>query len=135
MYYCTGAHTIGQAKCFTFRERLYNESLIDTSFATSVKLDCPISVGDDNLTALDAATPLTFDNGYYKTLVNKKGLLHSDQQLFSGGSTDSQVNTYKFSTLNFYIDFAEAMLKMANLSVLTGNNGQIRTNCAKVVVN
>lgn len=44
MYYCTGAHTIGQAKCFTFRERLYNESLIDTSFATSVKLDCPISV-------------------------------------------------------------------------------------------
>ncbi|KAI5679792.1 hypothetical protein M9H77_01019 [Catharanthus roseus] len=127
-----GGHTIGQAQCFTFRERLYNETLIDTTFATSIKLNCPISLGDDNLTSLDAITPLSFDNGYYKSLVNNKGLLHSDQQLFSGGSTDSQVNTYKSSSLNFFIDFANAMVKMANLSVLTGTNGQIRTNCAKV---
>ncbi|GMN31732.1 hypothetical protein TIFTF001_041627 [Ficus carica] len=128
----SGSHTIGQARCTTFRARLYNEPNIDSSFATSTKSNCPSSGGDDTLSPLDVTSPTTFDNAYFKNLVSLKGLLHSDQQLFSNGSTDSQVRAYVNNPSSFRTDFANAMVKMGNLSPLTGTNGQIRTNCRKV---
>ncbi|PON94399.1 Plant peroxidase [Trema orientale] len=128
----SGSHTIGQARCTTFRARLYNEANIDSSFATSTKANCPSSGGDNNLSPLDVTSPTTFDNAYFKNLVGKKGLLHSDQQLFSGGSTDSQVSAYSSNPGSFKTDFANAMVKMGNLSPLTGSQGQIRKNCRKV---
>eukprot|EP00253_Pinus_taeda_P035857 PITA_35857 len=127
----SGADTIGQPRCTTFRARIYNESNIDTSFATSVKANCPSAGGDNTLSPLDVATPTTFDNNYYTDLGSQKGLLHSDQQLFSGGSTNSQVTTYGANQNTFFIDFAAAMVNMGNISPLTGTNGQIRNNCRK----
>lgn len=127
-----GGHTIGKAQCTTFRERAYNETNIDSSFATSLKSNCPSTGGDDTVSALDAATPVLFDNHFYKNLVNNKGVLHSDQQLFSGGSTDSQVKTYSTHPVTFDADFANAMVKMGNLSPLTGTDGQIRIDCRKI---
>ncbi|KAL2336794.1 hypothetical protein Fmac_011240 [Flemingia macrophylla] len=91
MVVLSGAHTTGQARCQFFRGRIYNETNVDSDFATSVKSNCPSIDGDDNLSPLDVITNVSFDNVYFKNLVNKKGLLHSDQQLFSGGSTDSQI--------------------------------------------
>ncbi|XP_061368518.1 cationic peroxidase 1-like isoform X2 [Gastrolobium bilobum] len=128
----SGAHTIGQARCTTFRTRIYNETNIDSSFAKSLQANCPSTGGDDNLSPLDVTTPNTFDNAYYKNLQIKEGLLHSDQQLFNGGSTDSQVNGYSSNPGSFRKDFANAMVKMGNLSPLTGSNGQIRTNCRTI---
>ncbi|XP_049404413.1 cationic peroxidase 1-like [Solanum stenotomum] len=127
----SGSHTIGQARCTTFRDRLYNETDINSSFATSVKSNCPQSGSDNNISPLDTTSPTTFDNIYYKNLRIQKGLLHSDQQLSSGGSTDSIVNTYSSNSATFFTDFANAMVKMGNLSPLTGTNGQIRKNCRK----
>ncbi|KAG5607176.1 hypothetical protein H5410_028668 [Solanum commersonii] len=127
----SGSHTIGQARCTTFRDRLYNETDINASFVTSVKSNCPQSGSDNNISPLDTTSPNTFDNIYYKNLRIQKGLLHSDQQLFSGGSTDSIVNTYSSNSATFFADFAKAMVKMGNLSPLTGTNGQIRKNCRK----
>lgn len=132
MVVLSGAHTTGQSRCQLFRGRIYNETNIDSDFATSVKSNCPSTSGDTNLSPLDVTTNVLFDNAYFKNLVNKKGLLHSDQQLFSGGSTDSQVTTYSTSPSSFYADFASAMVKMGNLSPLTGKNGEIRTNCHKI---
>ncbi|XP_018819292.1 cationic peroxidase 1-like [Juglans regia] len=126
----SGSHTIGQARCATFRARIYNETNIDSSFATSLKSNCPSAGGDDNLSPLDSTSPTSLDNAYYKNLQDQKGLLHSDQQLFSGGSTDAQVKAYISDPASFRTDFANAMVKMGNLSPLTGTyNGQIRTNC------
>lgn len=126
-----GSHTIGQARCSLFRSRIYNEKNINASFATSLQANCPQSGGDSNLAALDTTTPTSFDNAYFKNLQSQKGLLHSDQQLFNGGSTDSIVNTYSSNPSTFATDFANAMLKMSNLSPLTGTKGQIRKNCRK----
>ncbi|KAL9342741.1 hypothetical protein Peur_066066 [Populus x canadensis] len=128
----SGSHTIGQARCLLFRNRVYNETSLDSTLATSLKSNCPNTGSDDNLSSLDATTPVTFDNSYFKNLANNKGLLHSDQQLFSGGTTDSQVKTYSINSATFYADFASAMVKMGSISPLTGSDGQIRTNCAKV---
>lgn len=127
----SGSHTIGQTRCTTFRDRLYNDTNINASFATSVKSNCPQSGGDNNISPLDTTSPTIFDNFYYKNLRIQKGLLHSDQQLFNGGSTDSIVNTYSSNSATFFTDFANAMVKMGNLSPLTGTNGQIRKNCRK----
>ncbi|CAO2824805.1 unnamed protein product [Amaranthus hypochondriacus] len=131
MVVLSGAHTIGQARCVVFRTRVYNESNIDASFVGSLKSNCPSNGGDNNLSPLDSTTPTVFDNGYFKDLVNNKGLMHSDQQLFNGGSTDSQVTSYSKDYSSFRSDFASAMVKMGNLSPLTGTNGEIRTSCWK----
>ncbi|KAI4353521.1 hypothetical protein L6164_002465 [Bauhinia variegata] len=128
----SGAHTIGQARCVQFRARIYNESNINSTFATSLQGECPSTGGDDNLSNLDITTANTFDNAYFTNLLSQKGLLHSDQQLFNGGSTDSQVTTYSNNPDTFSTDFGSAMVKMGNLSPLTGTSGQIRTNCRVV---
>ena len=127
----SGSHTIGQARCTNFRTRIYNETNIDTTYAKSLQANCPSTGGDSNLSPFDVTTPNKFDNAYFKNLQAKKGLLHSDQQLFNGGSTDSQVNAYSTNAASFSTDFANAMIKMGNLSPLTGTSGQIRTNCRK----
>jgi len=114
-----------------FRTRIYNETNIDSGFAQSLQANCPSSGGDNNLAPLDLSTPTTFDNSYYNNLVSKKGLLHSDQQLFNGGSADSQVNSYTTNSAKFFSDFAAAMVNMGNISPLTGTSGEIRTNCRK----
>jgi peroxidase len=127
----SGAHTIGHARCTTFRARIYNESNIDETLATSLKANCPSAGGDNNLSPLDVATPTIFDCKYYCNLRGQNGLLHSDQQLFNGGSTDSQVTTYSTSQNTFFMDFAAAMVSMGNISPLTGSSGEIRKNCRK----
>nr|KAJ0204569.1 hypothetical protein LSAT_V11C500283440 [Lactuca sativa] len=128
--YPVGAHTIGQARCSVFRNRLYNENNINSSFATSLRANCPSSGGDNNLSPLDASAT-SFDNRYYNDLISQRGLLHSDQELSNGGSADAQVRTYGSSPSVFFRDFAAAMVKMGNLSPLTGSSGQVRTNCRR----
>ncbi|KAI3666904.1 hypothetical protein L6452_41944 [Arctium lappa] len=126
----SGAHTIGQAKCSVFRNRLYNENNINSSFATSLRAKCPSNGGNNNLSPLDAS-PTSFDNRYFNDLISQRGLLHSDQELFNGGSTNAQVRIYASNQATFSRDFANAMVKMGNLSPLTGSNGQVRTNCRR----
>lgn len=127
----SGAHTIGLARCISFRNRIYNESNIDASFAKLRQRNCPRSGGDDNLTPLDVATPKLFDNHYYKNLLNKKGLLHSDQILHNGGSTDSLVKQYSQNDKTFDADFVAAMIKMGDIRPLTGSQGEIRKVCSR----
>ncbi|GAY67282.1 hypothetical protein CUMW_255330 [Citrus unshiu] len=126
----SGAHTIGQAQCAFFRDRIYNnQSNIDAGFASTRRRQCPANGGDSNLSPLDLVTPNSFDNNYFKNLIQKKGLLASDQVLFSGGSTDSIVDEYSKNPSKFKSDFAAAMIKMADISPLTGTAGQIRRVC------
>ncbi|RRT76470.1 hypothetical protein B296_00006350, partial [Ensete ventricosum] len=87
----SGAHTIGQARCTTFRSHVYNDANVDASFASTRKQTCPASGGNNNLVPLDLQTPTSFDNRYYQNLVVRQGLLHSDQELFNNGSQDSLV--------------------------------------------
>ncbi|XP_058110569.1 peroxidase P7-like [Magnolia sinica] len=130
----SGSHTIGQARCTNFRTRIYNETNIDSSFARSRQSNCPRATGsgDNNLAPLDLQTPTAFDNNYYKNLINRRGLLHSDQQLFNGGSTDSQVRSYSTKPSTFNSDFATAMIKMGDIKPLMGSKGEVRKNCRRV---
>ncbi|KAK3037821.1 hypothetical protein RJ639_031862, partial [Escallonia herrerae] len=129
----SGSHTIGQARCVLFRTRVHNETDIDASFAKTRQGICPLTPGsgDNNLAPLDVQTPNAFDNDYYKNVKSQKGLLHSDQQLHSGGSTNSLVESYSKDSKTFNSDFAAAMVKMGDISPLTGSSGEIRKSCRK----
>ncbi|CAO2814569.1 unnamed protein product [Amaranthus hypochondriacus] len=131
----SGAHTIGQAQCFTFRTRIYNESNIDPTFATLRQSTCPgptTDSGNSILAPLDVTSPNRFDKAYFQNLVNGRGLLHSDQVLFNNGSQDGLVSLYSTNYVSFANDFANAMIKMGNISPLMGSNGEIRKNCRLV---
>ncbi|XP_047323898.1 lignin-forming anionic peroxidase-like [Impatiens glandulifera] len=133
----SGAHTIGQAQCFTFRDRIYsnNTNIIDAGFASTRSRQCSQTSsadGDAKLAPLDLVTPNSFDNNYFKNLIQKKGLLESDQVLFNGGSTDSIVREYSTSPAKFSADFSLAMVKMGDIQPLTGQNGVIRRICSSL---
>ncbi|KAG6570629.1 Cationic peroxidase 1, partial [Cucurbita argyrosperma subsp. sororia] len=126
----SAGHTLGKARCATFRARIYNDTNIDRKFAASLKAICPPSGKDNNLMGLDKTSNF-FDNAYFKALLNKKGLLHSDQELFGGGSQESDelVSYYSRYPYSFRDDFGSSMIKMGNIKPLTGSYGEIRQNC------
>jgi len=129
----SGGHTIGFSKCSNFRDRIFNDTNIDTNFAANLQKTCPRIGGNDNLAPFDS-TPNKVDTSYYKALLYKQGLLHSDQELFKGDGSQSDrlVQLYSKNSYAFAYDFGVSMIKMGNLKPLTGKKGEIRCNCRKV---
>ncbi|MCL7033329.1 hypothetical protein MKW94_013578 [Papaver nudicaule] len=127
----SGGHAIGLSQCSKFRDRIYNESDIDASFASNLKLTCPSSGSDTRFAPLDP-TAAKFDTLYFRNLVKKRGLLHSDQALFNGVSTDALVRKYSTNAGAFAADFGKSMVKMGRNKPLEGNSGEIRINCRRI---
>lgn len=136
----SGSHTIGFSRCTSFRQRLYNQSgngspdiTVEQSYATNLRQRCPPSGGDQNLSELDINSAGKFDNSYFKNLIENMGLLNSDQVLFSSKEESSElVKKYAEDQEEFFEQFVESMIKMGNLSPLTGSSGEIRKNCRKI---
>nr|GMC96962.1 peroxidase 72-like [Ipomoea batatas] len=109
--------------------RLYLGSVLCCSAAQQV----PEIGGDSNLFFLDFVSPTKFDNSYFKLLLANKGLLNSDQVLTTKNDASLQlVKAYAENNELFLQHFASSMIKMANISPLTGSNGEIRKNCRKI---
>ncbi|KAJ7566641.1 hypothetical protein O6H91_02G112700 [Diphasiastrum complanatum] len=136
----SGAHTIGQARCTSFSQRLYNQSgtakpdpTINKGFLQSLQQLCPqaASAGSSNFLApLDLRTPTHFDNRYYLNLQAGKGLLNSDEVLYTTpGFTRKYVTKYGCDQEEFLDSFRKSMIKMGNIKPLTGKKGEIRHNC------
>eukprot|EP00250_Pteridium_aquilinum_P026660 c33385_g1_i1 orf=42-1040(+) len=134
----SGAHTIGQARCTSFKQRLYNQSgtgqadpTLNAAYLAQLKGKCPTSGGDNNLSPLDLVTPTTFDKQYFVNVQGGKGLLNSDQVLFStnGSSAKTLVTSWASNQNAFFSAFTSAMIKMGNLNPLTGTAGEIRAQC------
>ncbi|KAL5752587.1 hypothetical protein ACOSP7_022787 [Xanthoceras sorbifolium] len=136
----SGSHTIGNARCTSFRQRLYNQSgngqpdySLQQSYAAQLRTRCPRSGGDQNLFFLDFASPTKFDNSYFKLLLASKGLLNSDQVLLTKNEASMElVKKYAENNALFFEQFAKSMIKMGNISPLTGSRGDIRKNCRKI---
>jgi len=129
----SGAHTVGRARCATFRARAGAGAApgeaINATFAAQLRGAC----GTDGaaVAPLDAVTPDAFDNGYFRALVERRGLLHSDQELFSGGSQDVLVRRYARDGAAFAADFTRAMVRMGNLAPAPGTPLEVRVNCRR----
>lgn len=107
---------------------------MDPTLVASLKNVCPApSSSSTNPTVfLDQNTTIAFDNSYYQQLQLKHGILQIDQELTSAGSTKGIVTSLASSGITFSKSFAGAIIKMGNIEVLTGKNGEIRTNCRVV---
>ncbi|XP_042381598.1 peroxidase 72-like [Zingiber officinale] len=136
----SGSHTIGFSRCTSFRQRLYNQTgnglpdfSLDAGYAAHLRAGCPRSGGDQNLFPTDFASPARFDNYYFKNLLARKGLLSSDEILVTGSpETRRLVELYAADAGAFFVQFSKSMVKMGNITPLTGNKGEIRYNCRKI---
>ncbi|KAM6572685.1 hypothetical protein CsatA_016765 [Cannabis sativa] len=135
----SGGHTIGRAACAAFNNRLYNftgrgdaDPSLDPNYAANLRKKCGPT--DFSTTVeMDPGSYKTFDEDYYTLVDKRRGLFQSDSALLNDPKTKAYVKlqaTTQGST--FAKDFAESMVKMGNIGVLTGNAGQIRKHCAFV---
>ncbi|XP_042512945.1 peroxidase N [Macadamia integrifolia] len=139
----SGAHTIGLAKCATFSQRLFNfsntgapDSTLDTNMLSDLQNLCPTTSDGNNTAPLDRNSTDLFDNHYFKNLLNGKGLLQSDEILYTSNlsvtTTKPLVESYSSDSSLFFKAFANSMINMGNISPLTGSAGEIRKNCRVV---
>lgn len=138
LFHYKGAHTFGQAKCAVFSNRLFNftgagtpDATLETSLLSNLQTVCPLG-GNNNATApLDRNSTDAFDNNYFKNLLEGKGLLSSDQILFSSdlavNTTKRLVEAYSRSQNLFFRDFTCSMIRMGNIA--NGASGEVRKNC------
>ncbi|EAY79346.1 hypothetical protein OsI_34475 [Oryza sativa Indica Group] len=137
----SGAHTIGASHCSSFSSRLYRagttagggqDPTMDPAYVAQLAQQCPQSggaAGGGALVPMDAVTPNAFDEGFFKGVMNNRGLLSSDQALLGDKNTAVQVVAYANDASTFQSDFAAAMVKMGAVGVLTGSSGKVRANC------
>ncbi|KAK9134417.1 hypothetical protein Syun_013747 [Stephania yunnanensis] len=127
----SGGHTIGLSNCSSFRNRLFpnRDPTLNQTFADQLLAICPTNTST-NGTVLDVRTPRQFDNKYYVNLVNREGLFTSDQDLFTDARTRDIVANYAANESFFFEQFPLSMIRMGQIGVLTGTQGEIRTNCS-----
>ncbi|KAF7830810.1 peroxidase 5-like [Senna tora] len=136
----SGAHTIGRSHCTSFSNRLYNFSSnsnedpsLDASYAAQLKQKCPQASSNPNtVVPMDPSSPVIADSAYYASILANRGLFTSDQTLLTHLATAQEVNQNARNPYLWLTKFADAMVKMGHIGVLTGNAGEIRTNCRVV---
>ncbi|XP_022968458.1 peroxidase 66 [Cucurbita maxima] len=133
----SGAHTLGFSHCSSFQSRLRNfSSLHDTDptlesgFTQILKNKCPKPNLDKNAGQFLDPTSSTFDNVYYKRLLEGKGVFGSDQSLFGDSRTKTIVESFANDQNLFFKEFAASMVKLGNVGVI--ENGNVRFNCRVV---
>ncbi|XP_012067728.2 cationic peroxidase 2 [Jatropha curcas] len=138
-----GGHTIGTTACQFFSYRLYNTSgngssdpTINASFLPQLQALCPQNGDGTTRVALDTTSQNKFDTSFFSNLANGRGILESDQKLWTDTSTRTFVQSFLgvrgLPALNFNVEFAKSMVKMSNIEVKTGSDGEIRKICSAI---
>ncbi|WCJ21435.1 Peroxidase superfamily protein [Euphorbia peplus] len=131
----SGGHTIGLAHCPTFSNRLYNftgvgdqDPSLDATYAAFLKTKCRSLADTTTTVELDPGSSLSFDKDYYVILKENKGLLQSDAALLTTKISKNIVGELTNSD-KFFTEFAQSMVRMGAVEVLTGTQGNIRHKC------
>ncbi|KAJ4789618.1 Peroxidase [Rhynchospora pubera] len=138
----SGGHTIGTAHCSSISDRLYNftgldnlsdvDPFLDMKYITKLRSKCS-PTDTKTLIEMDPGSFKTFDNSYYKLVAKRRSAFHSDWALLTNSFTRDYVLKHAngFES-EFFQDFADSMIKMGNVDVLTGSQGEIRKTCSVV---
>ncbi|KDO40103.1 hypothetical protein CISIN_1g047796mg, partial [Citrus sinensis] len=130
----SGAHTFGRAQCRFFRGRLYDfnntgkpDPTLDRTLLKQLRELCPQGGNGGVLANFDVKTPDVFDNKYFSNLRLRKGLLQSDQELFStpGADTAAIVEDFGRNQNAFFKNFVTSMIRMGNLKPLQEIKGRL----------
>ena len=131
---------MGVSQCSFFNKCLYSfndahseDPSMDPSFVAYLKTKCPPPPPSTNpIVPLDSATLIRLDNKYYEGLMEHRGLLTSYQTLLSSQSTRDTVLSNAYYGASWAVKFAEAMVHMGSIEVLTSSDGEIRKHCSFV---
>ncbi|GAQ82752.1 peroxidase [Klebsormidium nitens] len=134
MVILSGAHTFGKAHCSNVVDRLLPvDPTLDPALAQNLTQQCNPRVNDPTITVpLDVATNATFDNQYYKNLLQGRGVLASDEVLAHDNRTVKLVQRMATNERAFFKNFSHAWVRMSMIGVKTGQEGEIRRNCGVV---
>ncbi|KAK9071031.1 hypothetical protein SSX86_009599 [Deinandra increscens subsp. villosa] len=131
-----GGHTIGTAQCGVFSYRLYNfnntnrpDPDINPSFLPQLRALCPSGGDGSKRVALDTGSVNSFGNSFYTNLKNGRGVIESDAKLWSDPTTQKFVKRFLGYGSLFDFEFGRSMVKMGNVGVKTGKQGEIRKIC------
>ncbi|KAH9329075.1 hypothetical protein KI387_001183, partial [Taxus chinensis] len=85
--------------------------------------------------ALDKGSQMKFDESFFKNVRDGKRCIGIDQRLWGDASTKTVVQKYAGTIrgllgVRFDLAFAKAMVKMGNIGVKTGTDGEIRSVCS-----
>lgn len=134
-----GAHTVGFSHCNQFSKRIYNfkgnksiDHTLNPAYAKELQQKCPKNAEPEAAVQMDPVTPKIFDNQYYKNLQQGKGLLSSDQALFTHKRTRELVNLFASNNTVFETSFVSAITKLGRIGIKTGHQGEIRRDCSMV---
>ncbi|KAG4985719.1 hypothetical protein JHK82_033326 [Glycine max] len=134
-----GAHTIGVAHCSSIATRLYNftgkgdtDPTLDSEYAKNIKTFKCKNINDNTIIEMDPGSRDTFDLGFYKQVVKRRGLFQSDAEFLTSPITRSIIARQLQSTQGFFAEFAKSMEKMGRINVKLGTEGEIRKHCARV---
>ncbi|XP_022157568.1 peroxidase 20 isoform X1 [Momordica charantia] len=136
----SGSHTIGKARCLSFRQRVYQKNPEEehdrykghNTYRRVLRSICPKTGQDQRIAPLDFGTPARFDNHYFLSILQGKGLLGSDNVLITQdyeGDIRRQVWSYASDQTLFFASFVKSIVKMGNINVLTAHQGEVRKNC------
>ena len=107
--------------------RIGSDATIDPGFASQLNGTCN---SNPNAFAFLDPSPVGFDNAFYQNLQVGKGLLGSDQVLYSDIRSRSTVDYYASNQGAFFSDFVAAMTKLGRIGVKTpATRGEIRRDC------
>ncbi|XP_048324943.2 peroxidase N1 [Ziziphus jujuba] len=139
-----GGHTIGTTACRLFKYRLYNftttgngaDPTINPAFLPQLRALCPQNGDDAARVGLDTGSVGRFDTAFFENLRNGRGVLESDQKLWTDASTKTYVQKFLgvrgLLGLKFNVEFGRSMVKMSNIGVKTGTEGEIRRVCSAI---
>jgi peroxidase len=102
-----------------------------TEYADRLRTRCSSVDDKTTLTEMDPGSYKTFDTSYFRQVAKRRGLFQSDAALLADAATRDYVQriaTGKFDDV-FFKDFSESMIKMGNVGVITGADGEIRKKC------
>uniref|UniRef100_A0A453N2U4 Peroxidase n=3 Tax=Aegilops tauschii subsp. strangulata TaxID=200361 RepID=A0A453N2U4_AEGTS len=131
----SGAHSFGRTHCSAIAFRLYPRVAadMDAAYGRSLRARCPAATGRrDRVVHLDPVTGLRLDNQYYRNVQTRAVPFTSDVTLLTRDDTAALVDLYARNRTAWMSRFAAAMVKMGDLDVLTGTQGEIRSLCNRV---
>ncbi|KAK4761148.1 hypothetical protein SAY87_006041 [Trapa incisa] len=142
-----GAHAVGITHCVFFMDRLYNyqgtgqpDPSMNPALVQTLKQKCPLpgTVPSNSSTdprvfmAPSSPTPFRLDSYFYREVLDQQAVFPLDQGLAFTDITRKMAADYVNRPNVFRRKFAKAMIKLLNVGVLTGLDGEIRQNCRRV---